>query len=1163
MKDNQFYLFFDRRYWPLFVTQFCGCFNDNLLKSSLIMIITYQLSSAQILPLPLLILLANAIFILPYILLAGLAGQLADKYDKAFITRILKIAEIFIVCFSIYGFIKLDLVILFTSLAFMGIHSTFFGPIKYSILPEQLKKHELISANGYIEAATFIGILIGTLLGGFAVNGVYFILFLMFVVAVGGAVASFYIIKSENFSNDLEINYNIFQEGLNIVRYSSSKRNVFLSILGISWFWFIGSSFMSQIPLLTKDVFCANQYVANLFLAVFSVGVGVGSFLCNRMLSNEITTKYVFISALGISIFGIDLFFASRISEYTAGDAVLRGISSFLFYENHYLMPKLHNWRILLDLFMIAVVGGLYIVPLYASMQYFSNPNYRSRIISANNVVNAIFMIFSTLILSFLFKIGFTVKYIILIVSIANAFVAFYIYYLISENVIIPTSLVKMILKFIFNLMYKVEVRGIENIAKSGKRTVIVANHISYIDPPLLRIYLDTEFNFAVNTQIAQLWWVKPFLKIVKGYPIDPNNPIAIKSLIKEVQKDNTIAIFPEGRISNTGSLMKIYEGPGMIADKADANILPVRIEGAQYTHFSKLDNLVKKRFFPKIVITILPPVRIKPPENIDSIQKRRFLSRKLYDIMSDMMFESTDYNKTLFQSLIDVSKHYEYQHMIIQDQDNLGMTYRELLTKSFVLGKVMSKLSSGDYLGIMLPNSCAAVISFFGMQAFGKVPTMINFTSGAKSIISSCNTAKISTIFTSRKFIEKASLEDLAARLSEKINLVYLEDLRGYISIKDKLEGLISSYFPQTAYNKYCPNQDKDKEAVVLFTSGTEGQPKAVVLSHKNVQSNRYQLTSNVQFSSKDTAVNALPMFHCFGLTAGTLLTILSGIRTYFYPSPLHYRIIPEVIYDMGATIMFGTDTFLNGYAKYAHPYDFYSVRYIFAGAEKVKAETMKLWFDKFGLRIFEGYGVTEASPVISVNTPMQYQTGTVGRPLPKIQTHLLSVDGIEEGGRLCIKGPNIMMGYIKADNPGVIQPPSVEKLGDGWYDTGDIVSFDSDGYITILGRAKRFAKIAGEMVSLLAVEEIATTIDFENPSAAVHISDNLKGEQIILFTLSEKVNRENFIEKIRENSFSELLIPREFVKLDNIPVLSTGKTDYRSLISMAEEKFNKNNNE
>ena len=1147
MDTNQLYLLKDRRFFPLFITQFCGCFNDNLIKNALVMLVTYKLSNSMSMPAAFMILIANAVFISPFILFAGLAGQIADKFERSTIVKIIKFTEIGIALFAMYAFHHEQIIFLYICIGLMGTHSTFFGPLKYSMLPDHLHKDELLGANGYIEAGTFISILIGTLLGGFYISGANFVIFTMIFFAIAGFVASFYIPKSNNASPDLVINYNLFEETVNVLKYSYAKKQIFLTTLGISWFWFIGAALLAEIPMLAREVFRADETVANLFLAIFSIGVGFGSFWCNKLFENEITTKYVFISAIGISLCGIDLFFASKLSAIKYEPETLISVWDFL--------ASLNNWRILLDLFLLSAISGLYVVPLFAVMQYFSSPTYRSRVIAANNVLNAVFMIASTILLSVLFKLGFAVPSVILIISIMNICVAAYIYKLLPEARIIPEPIVRAIFKFIFDKMYNVEVRGLENFDKAGKRSVIIANHVSYLDPALLGVYLPERVTFAINTAVAEVGWVKPFLKVGKTYPIDPSNPMAIKSLINEVKKNKKIVIFPEGRISSTGSLMKIYEGPGMIADKADATILPIRIDGAQYTHFSKLRYFTKKKLFPKIIITILPPVKLDAPDESVSRQRRKYLAAKLYDIMCDMMFESADYQKTLFQSLIDASRVHGFGTQIVQDKDGNVTTYRQLLTKAYVLGKLIAKsTNAGEYVGLMLPNAVGSAITFFAMQAYGRVPAMINFTSGASAIISSCETAQVRTIYTSRNFIEKAELGELAKSLEKKFHIIYLEDLRKEVTIFDKLQGVMAGFAPDMYYNMICEKIDDTQAAIILFTSGTEGQPKAVVLSHRNIQANRCQVGARLDFGVHDIAFNALPMFHCFGMT-GMLLMVMGGIRTFFYPSPLHYRIIPEMIYDIGATILFGTDTFLNGYAKYAHPYDFYALRYVIAGAEKLKSETRKLWFEKYGVRILEGYGATEAAPVVSANTFMHEKVGTVGRPMPKVECFVKDVDGITEGGLLCIKGPNVMLGYIKSDNPGMIVPPFEEGLGEGWYNTGDIVSIDEDCYIKILGRAKRFAKIAGEMVSLSVVEDMAMNIDKEAMHAAVHIADDRKGEQILIFTTSDKISRDSMKDMIKANSISDLYLPKYFIVLAEIPVLATGKTNYRLLLEMAEE--------
>ena len=1146
MDENKLYLLKDRKFMPLFVTQFLGAFNDNILKSALTFTVIYHsLSIAWINP-GMLVSLALGLFVLPFVLLGGIAGQVADKYEKSSVVKIIKLLEIFIVFLAFIGFYNTDLILLLFCLCLMGVHSTFFGPIKYSLLPEHLEKDELLAANAYIEAATFLSILFGTLVGGICFHSSIIILSLiMLASAILGLIASCYIPKSTVFNPDLVININIFQENISIVRHSLSKKQIFLSILGISWFWFISSTFSSQIPVFAKDILGANEAVANLFFIIFSIGVGFGSIACNKIYKNEITSKYVFLASIGISVFGIDLYFASNFNPYPAR---LIDVPTFL--------SSWQNIRIIFDTFMLSYIGGIYVVPLFAIMQTFSSPLYRSRVIAAHNIVSSGFMVISALIVMLLIMLGFNVAHIFLIISILNIVVAVYSFKLIPDAKVIPDSWLKAIFRFGFNKLYRVEIRGIENYHKAGKRSVIIANHISYIDPALLSVYLPDNLIFAINTDIAQRWWVKQFLKVVKTYPVDPTNAMAAKTLINEVKKDQKIAIFPEGRLSVTGSLMKVYEGPGMIADKAGATILPIRIDGPQFTYFSKLHKLAKTRIFPKIIITILPPVNLDLDNSVEGRDRRKLISHKLYDIMSGMMFESSGYKKPIFQSLIDAAKIYGFNRKVLNDFEHNIMSYRQLIMKSYILGDAIAKMTnSGEFVGIMLPNSSNTVTCFYAMQAFGRVPTMLNFSSGISSLISACKTSKIKIVYTSRKFISRAGLQDLADQLSKEVILFYLEDFKSKISIKDKLVGAIGSYFPQIYYNTSHLSDDYNIPGVILFTSGTEGQPKAVVLSHKNILANVWQMAAKVDFGTHDSVFNALPMFHSFGLTAGTILPSLFGIMTFMYPSPLHYRVIPELIYDVGSTILFGTDTFLSGYANFADPYDFYSIRYVFSGAEKLKSNTRKLWFEKYGLRIFEGYGTTEASPVVSVNTPMHDRPGSVGRLMSSVETKIKNVEGISEGGRLFIKGPNIMLGYIFPSHPGYISSVSDEELGEGWYDTGDIVSIDSEGYLKIQGRAKRFAKIAGEMISLSIVEDLAVSLYPNHMSAAVTISHEKKGEQILLFTNKPDFDKISMLQQAKVKGISELCIPKEIIYLKELPVLSTGKTNYRELIRISEE--------
>ena len=410
----------------------------------------------------------------------------------------------------------------------------------------------------------------------------------------------------------------------------------------------------------------------------------------------------------------------------------------------------------------------------------------------------------------------------------------------------------------------------------------------------------------------------------------------------------------------------------------------------------------------------------------------------------------------------------------------------------------------------------------------------MINFTAGTANILSACKAAEVKTVLTSRAFVEQAKLTAVVEEVGRSVKIVWLDDIRATIGLKDKLLGALRKGSPRVA-------RKADDPAVILFTSGSEGTPKGVVLSHRNILANAAQAASRIDFHSGDKVFNVLPIFHSFGLTAGTVLPLMSGVPVYFYPSPLHYRLVPELIYGSNATIIFGTDTFLAGYARTAHPYDFRSVRYCFSGAEPVKASTRQVYMEKFGLRILEGYGVTEAAPVIALNTPMYNRSGTVGKIMPGMEYRLEPVPGVDTGGRLYIRGPNIMMGYLRAEKPGVLEP-----LADGWHDTGDIVAIDDGGFVAIRGRAKRFAKIGGEMISLAAVETLADELWKGFMSAVVAVPDARKGEKLILLTDAANATRADLLAFAKERGAVELMVPAEVRVVAKVPVLGSGKVDY-----------------
>ncbi len=712
--------------------------------------------------------------------------------------------------------------------------------------------------------------------------------------------------------------------------------------------------------------------------------------------------------------------------------------------------------------------------------------------------------------------------------------------------------MLKKILSWLLMLLYKVEITGLDNYAKAGKRVLIIANHTSFLDPLLLGVFLPDDITFAINTQVSQRWWLKPFLRLSRVFPMDPTHPLSLKDLIHYLENDTKTVIFPEGRITVTGSLMKVYDGTGMVADKSQAAVLPVRISGAQYTHFSKLHRIVRLRLFPKITIQILPPEMISAPDNLRGKARRTFCGHLLSDIMMKMMFVTSPYRQTIFTSLLESRMVHGGRHKIVEDLDRKPLSYNDLVTRSIAIGDKLKNITShGENIGVFLPNSTKTLITILGLQLHSRVPAMLNFSTGSAAMLSACQIAQVKTVLTSHRFIELGHLAEEADQLSKQCKLVYLEDLAKDISTLDKFNALLKCRTADYWYNHKKSNPDRP--AVVLFTSGSEGTPKGVVLSHANILANLKQLEACISFSAQDIVLNFLPMFHSFGFTVGTILPIVSGMKTFFYPTPLHYSVIPEIAYEIHATIMFGTNTFFTAYAKKAHAYDFYNMRYVVAGAEKLQENTRKVWADKFGIRILEGYGATETAPITSVNTPLYHKAGTVGRFMPCMEHKLEPVEGINNGGQLHVRGPNIMLGYLLADNPGKLVPPE-SIYGKGWYDTGDIVHVDDEGFISILGRSKRFAKVSGEMVSLTAVEQLATNAWPDAHHAAISVPDAKKGEQVILVTTQKQAT----ITELAAASpgVAPISFPKKILIVDAIPVMATGKVNYPEVIKLASVK-------
>lgn len=602
-------------------------------------------------------------------------------------------------------------------------------------------------------------------------------------------------------------------------------------------------------------------------------------------------------------------------------------------------------------------------------------------------------------------------------------------------------------------------------------------------------------------------------------------------TLFKSVMAGQGIAcLYLPPQVEASAATMQVLDEAGAAAREANARIVPVFLRGTRFSLFSLLSREEAPR-------SLLPQVMIAAgPEFSLAGHHDDGYSTAMLDGMARAKFESVSLKVTLFDALVAAAKLYGPSREIVEDALGSKLTYRKLLIGARALGaRLAAEAKPGAAVGLLLPNSNGIVVALFAVLSGGRVAALLNYTAGSVSVLSALSTANIGTVLTSSSFIEKADLGELVERIRQAgVRVVHIEEVRDAITRAEKVRAFLR-------WRRPLAKRRAEDPAVILFTSGSEGTPKGVVLSSRSLIANAAQADCRIDFSCRDTLFNVLPLFHSFGLLGGAFLPLFYGVRLFLYPSPLHYKLIPSVARKVAPTVMFGTDTFLNGYARAAKEGDFDSLRMIVAGAEAVKPETRKMYGDRFGALIVEGYGMTEASPVVAVNSSTFGRDGTVGRLLSGMDMRIDPVEGIEEGGRLHISGPNLMLGYMKDDRPGALQ------LRDGaWHDTGDIVSVDRDGFITIKGRAKRFAKIAGEMISLGAVEIMVKQLWPEADHAAVAVPDRRRGERIVLVTTQLPARKDELIAYSKRYGATEMMIPDDIVNVDAIPVLGSGKVDY-----------------
>ncbi|MDR1039673.1 MAG: AMP-binding protein [Deltaproteobacteria bacterium] len=1150
----------DRTFWPFFSSMTLGAFNDNFMRQALIALLAFGAAGLDPAGKSAYSSLATGLMILPFFLFSAPAGELADRYRKSSLLKAYKILELAFVGMAAFLFYKGWLWPLMAAVFLMGLQSALFGPVKYSLLPEILPERGLIPGNGLVEGATFLAIVLGTVAGSYlgassAVSGAVSGATAVAASVAGAAAASagaaadaaseavsirgtglavplglilvsagglaFALLQPPSREGDpaLRVRPNIAASAWAILGDAKANGDVWLSILAASWFWGVGSVLLAQTPVLVAAYAGGTPAAGTFMVSLFALGVAAGALAVQAFLKGDVSARLAPASAALLAV--LLLLFARCAGTLPHAPAGSVGALRFA-----------TDWtylRLAILAFLTAAVAGFFAVPFNAIIQHRSPEESRSRMIAAANVMNSLFMAAGAGIAAAFGLMGLGIPALFLFLAVtAVAMTAVTLYFL-------PSEAIKQAARAIVEAVYDPEVTGLHNLDKAPGPVLVAPNHTSFLDVALLVCWLRRDLTFAVNAGWAKEWWVRLFLRFFKAVPVDPQRPHQLRGLVKALNAGAAVVIFPEGRITTTGSIMKVEEGLGIVASLSGAPVLPVVIDGAEHSVFGRMRRTLRHmpdRF--KVRMRVFPPVGLdrSPAEGEKRKAFRARLARDVYEIMLQCRFRARECGRNLWRELTLEAARAGRSRPIAEDADRRPATYAQIMNRAQAVGHSLGKrLEPGAPAGVLLPNSLPLAYVLFGLWRGGRVPIMLNYSQGRAAMATALKASGAKAVVSSRAFLAKAEHVREAAREAASdagADMVMLEDLDLGIA------NYLRSRFTRAEL------RDPDSPGAVLFTSGSEGPPKGVVLSHRALLSNIRQALCAIELNEDDVLFNPMPAFHAFGLNVGILLPLLSGIRSFNYPSPLHVQAIPELVYDTRATVVVGSDSFARLWGEAAHPYDFSSVRFLILGAEKVLPSTRELYFEKLSVRLFEGYGVTEAAPIVSVGSRMRVRDGAVGPPLPGLRWRLEPVPGVRRGGLLKLKGPNVMTGYLTEGEPGIIRRPP-----EGWHDTGDIAEVDADGFLWIRGRLKRFAKISGEMVPLAGVEAVAAKAFSGVALAVVSVQDGQRGERLVLAAQGQDIDRDALKAAVREAGYPDLACPKIILNVPEIPLAPTGKVD------------------
>jgi acyl-[acyl-carrier-protein]-phospholipid O-acyltransferase/long-chain-fatty-acid--[acyl-carrier-protein] ligase len=1117
-------------FWSLIATQFQGAFNDNALK----FLVLYLIIGSNLTPdeEETKVLLVGALFALPFILFSMTGGYLADKFSKRRVTIGTKIFEIAVMLFAILGFWLHNMTMSLVALFLASTQGALFGPSKYGLLPEILPENRLSWGNGVIELGTFLAAITGTLAGAnlshwFAARQEYSgAVFLG--LSIVGLLTSLGIssVPAADPKKKFQANVlgDLWVQGSRIHK----DRTLWLALLGNTYFFFLGALLQFDIVFYGRDVLHLEANHAGFLQAAIAIGIGVGSLAAGYLSGGKIEYGLIPLGAFGITLFGFLL--------------------------------ALHGLRFGTVLGLLAALGffgGFFIVPISALLQHRPEQEHRGGVLAAANLWSFIGILGASVVYylakhyAHLGPVG-----IFFWASIGTLAALIYLLWL------LPDSLLRLLLWIAAHTLYRVDLKGQENIPSRGG-ALLTPNHASWVDAILLIAATDRPIRFLMFRGVYEYWLIHPFARLLDIIPIasdqSPREMIHSLRIASEALRDGElVCIFPEGEITRIGQMLPFRRGFERIIKGIDVPIIPTNIDGIWGSIFS----FSRGHFLWKWPRTIPYPVRISFGEPLPSTATATEVRQAVQELGVDAFARRRRYMKPLARSFIRTARRHP-RRFAMADGKTPKLTFGESLVRAvFLARRLRPHWRDQKMVGILLPPSIAGSLVNWAAILMGKIPINLNYTTSNEAMASCAKQCELKTVVTSKLFLEKMPLQPPG-------EIIHAEDLAENAGAAEKLAAFLAAKFlPERLLERVVGNPGRTSlydTATIIFSSGSTGEPKGVVLSHFNLASNVEQVEQVFHIDEKDRIMGILPFFHSFGFLGTICLPPLAGIGVIFHPSPLDANAICALVAKYSVTLLLSTPTFLNTYTRRCPAESFGSLRVVVTGAEKLPERIAQAFEDHFGIRPLEGYGCTECSPVVAVNTydfraayfrQVGAKRGTIGHPLPGIGVHIIDPDSgetlpVDKPGLLLVRGPNIMVGYLN-------QPEkTAEVLKDGWYNTGDIATVDEDGFLRITDRLSRFSKIGGEMVPHIKVEEkLHELLEAEGQVVAVTaVPDEKKGEKlVVIHTLNDEQLREAQ-EKLAKSDLPALWKPRadQFVFAEKLPYLGTGKLDLRKLREMA----------